>query len=372
VITILIPTYNRPGYLKRILSYYSNYATAYPIVVADSSSNENKDMNRKTVSSLSSINILYIDSYTSEINRYHKITDALNQVNTEYCAICADDDFLVPESMRACTQFLNDHTDYAAAQGVGVSFAVDRKLPSTGGWSFRTIQTQSGKTLSQDRPTDRLYCHLCDYRPTFYAVHRRTQLAQNLQMANDYTWDFRFGEILPSCLTVVQGKVKRLYMPHDVGECHGGNTSARIIDWGGLLTGDDFSSRYQAFRECLARKIAEITGEHESAATAAVNKAALAYFGKVYSQYSVSGQRVGGLENHGAYLRLRQVLFSSRRLAVAWRTAVSAKRMLENPLAALQNRALLHNHEISTIRRHVLRHAESVYRDGLEGSCHEL
>jgi len=45
--TIIIPTYNRPRYLKRILSYYDNHGRAFNIVVADSSSNENKEINKK-------------------------------------------------------------------------------------------------------------------------------------------------------------------------------------------------------------------------------------------------------------------------------------------------------------------------------------
>ena len=44
--TIIIPTYNRSDYLRRILSYYNEY-------VADSSSDETKKMNKETISSLS-------------------------------------------------------------------------------------------------------------------------------------------------------------------------------------------------------------------------------------------------------------------------------------------------------------------------------
>ncbi|MBA7581945.1 hypothetical protein ES708_23862 [subsurface metagenome] len=40
--TIIIPTYNRPDRLKRLLDYYNKYGKNFNIIVADSSSKENK------------------------------------------------------------------------------------------------------------------------------------------------------------------------------------------------------------------------------------------------------------------------------------------------------------------------------------------
>ncbi|NQU02533.1 MAG: glycosyltransferase, partial [Syntrophaceae bacterium] len=68
MITIIIPTYNRPQYLKRILSYYDEYGTAYNIIVADSSSDEIKKVNEETISSFSNLDIQYFNSYSADIN----------------------------------------------------------------------------------------------------------------------------------------------------------------------------------------------------------------------------------------------------------------------------------------------------------------
>ena len=99
MITILIPTHNRPGYLKRILSYYSDCGIAYNVIVADSSSTDNKEISKKFISSISSTNISYI-SYPQEINLFHKFADALKYVNMKYCVICADDDFITPNGIN--------------------------------------------------------------------------------------------------------------------------------------------------------------------------------------------------------------------------------------------------------------------------------
>ena len=48
MITILIPTYNRPGYLKRMLGYYNDFGVVYNIIVADGSSDEIKMVNKES------------------------------------------------------------------------------------------------------------------------------------------------------------------------------------------------------------------------------------------------------------------------------------------------------------------------------------
>jgi glycosyltransferase involved in cell wall biosynthesis len=66
--TIIIPTHNRPDYLRRVLDYYSSYKAGYNIIVADSSSDENKRRNKETISSLPDLKILYFGHYPSESN----------------------------------------------------------------------------------------------------------------------------------------------------------------------------------------------------------------------------------------------------------------------------------------------------------------
>ena len=100
MITIIIPTYNRPNHLRRLLDYYNKYGKNFKIIVADSSSNENKKLNKKSVLIFSNLNIFYLGSYSSKINAYYKISDALNHVNIKYSVLCADDDFIIPNGIN--------------------------------------------------------------------------------------------------------------------------------------------------------------------------------------------------------------------------------------------------------------------------------
>ena len=102
--TILIPTY-RPRYLKRILSYYNEHGRDFSIIVADSSSNENKVLNSKNILSLPNNNILYL-KYPTDVEPFcEKIPDALKYIKTKYCVICADDDFMIPNAIKESINF---------------------------------------------------------------------------------------------------------------------------------------------------------------------------------------------------------------------------------------------------------------------------
>ena len=50
--SILIPTYNRPNYLKRLLTYFNQLNISNQIIIVDSSIDLLKETNRKTISSV--------------------------------------------------------------------------------------------------------------------------------------------------------------------------------------------------------------------------------------------------------------------------------------------------------------------------------
>ncbi len=120
--TIMIPTYNRPKYLKRILSYYNGFEENYNIIIADSSLNKNKEINKKYISAFSNLNILYLDHYSPKINAFHKFADMVNYADREYCVFCADDDFITPNGINQSVTFLEKNPDFSCAQGHYISF----------------------------------------------------------------------------------------------------------------------------------------------------------------------------------------------------------------------------------------------------------
>ena len=119
---IIIPTYNRPAYLRRILGYYGDYGRDFNVIVADSSSDDIKAINEETISSTSKTDIEYLGDYTPDVNPYTKVADAVNHAGEQYCVLCADDDFVTPDGIRQSVDFLEENPDFAIAHGRYINF----------------------------------------------------------------------------------------------------------------------------------------------------------------------------------------------------------------------------------------------------------
>jgi len=116
-ITILIPTHNRPAYLKRSLDWF--LSGGFRVIVADSSRTLNDE-----VSQLQNSELTYLhrpgdyEAYTAKIN------EALRLVETPYVALCADDDFILHKGLEKGVSFLDNNSDYAFYQGMAYFFQV--------------------------------------------------------------------------------------------------------------------------------------------------------------------------------------------------------------------------------------------------------
>ena len=121
-VTLMIPTFNRASYLFRILDYYRLYAPGLKILVGDSSSDENKATNKKIISTFQNLDITYLGHYSSDIHSFFKVCGMSKHVNTPFCVICADDDFITPEGMAQSAEFLENNPDYTVAHGHYIAF----------------------------------------------------------------------------------------------------------------------------------------------------------------------------------------------------------------------------------------------------------
>jgi hypothetical protein len=89
------------------------------------------------------------------------------------------------------------------------------------------------------------------------------------------TKDYGFAEMLPSCLSLVQGKMKFLDILHGVRTSNPKSTSS-VEDswrWHNLLTLDDYSTRYMHFRNCIAQELSSTSPMPLAAAKKAVDDA---------------------------------------------------------------------------------------------------
>ncbi len=273
MISIVIPTYNRPHFLARLLQYYRSVGFAHPVVVADSSSPSESDANRRCIAALQGELDVRHEVFLSSTYFHVKNAQALATVDTEYVVFCADKDFLVPRGIEQCAHYLEANPDYSVAHGRAAKI---QSVEASSGLSHRRILSWSyaQRTIDWDEAGIRLQDHLQNYTTTFYSVHRRLELMRNIQLGADNTTDVRFGELLPSCLSVIQGKVRCLDVLYMVRQYRPDlSTSKKTIRWPALLTSDDFSQWYAQFRNCLAEELAGVTRMPVLEAKDAVNHA---------------------------------------------------------------------------------------------------
>lgn len=208
ILTLMIPTYNRPSLLERILDYYNQYKVDFNIIVGDSSRPKNKTVNRKIVQLFPKLNILYLDKFSPDLVSHHKFAEMVKYAKSKYICFCADDDFVVPNGIKKAVDFLEKNPDYVSAHGTYISFYVFNSLFGKKFWwnfiyPYRSIIYQKAE--------DRLAAHPDDCQQVLYSV-RRTSVVKKIynELLKSEVDPHLFGERLPDVLTIVYGKMKRL------------------------------------------------------------------------------------------------------------------------------------------------------------------
>ena len=114
-LTIVVITYERYDYLKRLLNFYLSYTSHAKILVLDSSSFNPED--EELFKILSNKKVSW-KRFSPETFFLRKIADGSNYIDTEFSVLSADDDFLIPTALEECRQFLKENLDYSSAQGL--------------------------------------------------------------------------------------------------------------------------------------------------------------------------------------------------------------------------------------------------------------
>lgn len=217
-LTVVIPTYNRNYYLSRCLWYHSHFPFG-EIIVADSSPEEKKIVNRETVRKLieeRGANIRYLE-YQPETEKYggditRKWADAVQHVETEYSQICTDKEFLIPTTLCKCIAFLDEHGDYDMAAGP----RYDIKQSKSGILEF--FEAHPGRSLSINYPDPlaRLLAFSVSKSDTFNALSlRRSHVHKHAynKLLESGINDLRFGELGLELLSIISSK--SIFFPNE-------------------------------------------------------------------------------------------------------------------------------------------------------------
>ncbi len=328
LLTMIVPTFNRPQYIRRFFQYYSARQCPYSIIIADSSSEPSASANYDIISShQSSLNIQY-QKYDSSLVPIQKLAKVVENTESKYVVLCSDDDFIIQKALDQCLAFLEQNPDYSLAHGSAVWLlpaSPDANPPPNSALDTAILQCVASmeehpelpfdrdftvsltpdagitdspsqnlivkpyrqRTIDNVSPSKRLENHLDGYSTTYYSMQRRNSMLKNLRLAVSLTEDYRFGELLPSCLSIIQGKAKCMDSLYLVREWHANSTATGVATIFDLLTGNDYSSRYMRFRNCLAEELMAGLQLSAEEAEAVVNKSFLQFLGGMFHQNGI-------------------------------------------------------------------------------------
>ncbi len=264
-VTIVVPTYNERRFnVKRSSLYLTQYFNK--IIIVDSSKSKypyNLEDNR----------IRYI--HCPELGYYEKLILAVEYVDTEYMAFCADDDFIIPKGVFSATKFLIDNPDYSMAIGRQVCFF--KKSEKSPKYEWRLTDWE-GTSIDEDTASKRLIGLLSSFKAsTFYAVHRKELMRELLQGALENTSDYLMGEYIVASLAVIRGKFKitdDLYMARNA---HPSNNPHNLYNF--IMNGT-FDEKYKIFKDYLSAEIKKVEEISTQEAEDVIDKAIQGYLQK--------------------------------------------------------------------------------------------
>ena len=256
-LTLVIPTYNRNYYLSRCLWYHAHFPFG-EIIVADSSPEEKKVVNRETVQKIREMfgaKIRYLE-YEPETEKYggdiyRKWGDAVQHVETEYSKICTDKEFVIPDAVNMCVEFLEGHSDYNTVDGLSLLLHNPTNDSTTSKWE---AWAPHNKSYEKENPIDRCReAFLTSKNPlghwNMLLAIRRSKFHKKIyaELMNYSLNDIRIGDLYPQLLSILYSKRKyfqnRPYLVRDLS-CLRNATGEISLD-------ESSAYRYPQLPECI-------------------------------------------------------------------------------------------------------------------------
>lgn len=243
---VIVPTKNRPDFIIRQLEYYASLNSPHSVYIADSSDPEMAKLIKAKVDELKNkINILYYSYPPGDVVKC--VIFLLSEVKEKYVCSIGDDDFRVPSTLTACAEFLENNPDYISAIGQTVTIRVaDNKAYG----KITSIHDYPKYPIESDRASERLIEFTGPHISSIIASVIKTEdLLKYYKIAWPYKDDNFRGEIIPSCLMVINGKSKVIDKIDLVRQIHDGHF--KIDDVFDQITRNNWPETYNQAKKDL-------------------------------------------------------------------------------------------------------------------------
>jgi len=187
--TIIIPTHNRHHYLKRSIEYFSRFKVK--VVYCDSTETPYSD------SIFANISYLHLPNFTFS----RKILYAIENIDCGVIALCADDDFLIIDSLIQGFAEMQKNEDIAAVFGNNIEFFDEFD------GSFYADYKFSSRLISGSIE-EKIKALFSDYRQVLWGMYRTPVLVDSFEIINhsNFTND-NFFEMVLGCVIINHGNI---------------------------------------------------------------------------------------------------------------------------------------------------------------------
>lgn len=199
-LTILVPTFNRPADLKRLVDYLSQAPAPPAIVVLDSSARNVRAANAKAIAGAGA-GILHRE-FDQEIQPFDKFLAGAESVTTPFAMLCADDDIVFVDQLETLVAALEVESDAVAAHGRYLGFTAGSTIDVERVIYDAPSVTGGSAAMRIARLLDR-------YEATTYALHRTAALRRALAAAATAP-SMLFRELLGGLTAAAEGSILRL------------------------------------------------------------------------------------------------------------------------------------------------------------------
>jgi len=186
-ITIIIPTHERHKLLHRAIDYYSQL-NILVLIVDSSETFFKKELPEK-------INYIHLPGW----GMGDKINVAIRKVKTPFSCLCADDDFLAENALKAGQKFLEENLDYVSVQGHCVQFDPINPLAQYNPIYTNNIGYRNDSNSINDRVLDVPRC------PHIYALHRSNIHKKSMSVLLNIP-ALTMVELIPCMIAMCYGK----------------------------------------------------------------------------------------------------------------------------------------------------------------------
>lgn len=199
-LSLVIPTYNRPEFLGRLLAYYRGKQSLANVLILDSSESDIRVRNARVTADCGARFRHAVFPSTEPVAS--KLAQGLALVDTPFCALCADDDLVFIEGLKRALTYLKGHPDCVCTDGIYLNFF-------RSGRDIRLKIEYASRGIDAEHPGARVFRLYQRYESLFYGVFRTSDLAE-IFAGVERNPSLHYQELFQATAALMIGKSYRL------------------------------------------------------------------------------------------------------------------------------------------------------------------